>query len=60
MVKDPACGRPSLIFDYTYHADFKSVIPNLNSTDLRYYMYSLFRGLDFCHSKGIMHRDIKP
>jgi len=32
----------------------------LNEIDLKYYMYSIVRGLDFCHSKGIMHRDIKP
>jgi len=60
MVKDPASSRPSLIFGYTFHSDFKSVIPMLNDTDLRYYMYCIFRGLDYCHSKGIMHRDIKP
>lgn len=60
MVKDPACGRPSLIFGYTFPTDFKSVIPDLTPTDLRYYMYCIFRGLDFCHSKGIMHRDVKP
>ena len=32
----------------------------LTDRDLRYYMFCLFRGLDICHSKGIMHRDIKP
>jgi casein kinase II subunit alpha len=23
-------------------------------------MYEILKALDFCHSKGIMHRDVKP
>jgi len=25
-----------------------------------FYMFELLKALDFCHSKGIMHRDVKP
>lgn len=28
--------------------------------DTRYYILELLKALDYCHSKGIMHRDIKP
>lgn len=28
--------------------------------DVRYYMYELLKALDYCHSMGIMHRDVKP
>ena len=27
---------------------------------LRFYLYELLRALDYCHSMGIMHRDVKP
>ena len=39
----------------------------MNDLEIRYYLYELlkvqfdlFKGLDYCHSKGIMHRDVKP
>ncbi|CAI9777171.1 unnamed protein product [Fraxinus pennsylvanica] len=28
--------------------------------DIRYYIYELLKALDYCHSQGIMHRDVKP
>jgi casein kinase II subunit alpha len=36
------------------------MIPTMTDLDNRYYLYQLFLALDFCHSKGIMHRDVKP
>ena len=24
------------------------------------YMFQLVRGMDFCHRRGVMHRDLKP
>lgn len=27
---------------------------------MRFYIFELLKALDFCHSKGIMHRDVKP
>ena len=27
---------------------------------MRFYILELLKALDFCHSKGIMHRDVKP
>ena len=59
-VKDPASKSPSLIFEYINNTDFKSLFPTLSDLDIRYYMYELLKALQFCHSKGIMHRDVKP
>ncbi len=28
--------------------------------DIRYYIYELLKALDYSHSQGIMHRDVKP
>ena len=59
-VRDPASKSPSLIFECINNTDFKSLFPSLTDMDIRYYMYELLKALDYCHSKGIMHRDVKP
>ena len=51
---------PSLIFENVNNTDFRSLYPKFNDIDVRYYIFELLKALDFCHSKGIMHRDVKP
>ncbi len=48
------------MFDYLENVDFRSLIPSMNDLDVRYYIYELLKALNFCHSRGIMHRDVKP
>uniref|UniRef100_A0A8C9U3I4 non-specific serine/threonine protein kinase n=1 Tax=Scleropages formosus TaxID=113540 RepID=A0A8C9U3I4_SCLFO len=38
----------------------KELYQKLTDFDIRYYMYELLKALDYCHSMGIMHRDVKP
>ncbi|KAH3908885.1 casein kinase II subunit alpha [Parastagonospora nodorum] len=51
---------PSLIFEYVNNTDFRSLYPKFQDYDVRFYINELLKALDFCHSKGIMHRDVKP
>ncbi|KAL6759458.1 casein kinase II catalytic subunit [Haematococcus lacustris] len=60
IVRDPGSRTPSLIFEYVNNTDFKVLYPTLTDYDIRYYMFELIKALDFCHSRGIMHRDVKP
>ncbi|KAI8336551.1 kinase-like domain-containing protein [Chlamydoabsidia padenii] len=60
IVRDPLSKTPSLIFEYVNNNDFKVLYPTFTDFDIRFYMYELLKALDFCHSKGIMHRDVKP
>ena len=60
------CGQycqsktPSLIFENVNNTDFRSLYPKFNDIDVRFYIFELLKALDYCHSKGIMHRDVKP
>ena len=51
---------PSIIFEYVNNTDFKVLYPKFTDFDVRYYILELLKALDFCHSRGIMHRDVKP
>lgn len=60
VVRDSQSKTPSLIFEYVNNTDFRSLYPKFNDIDVRYYIFELLKALDYCHSKGIMHRDVKP
>ncbi|GAM18498.1 hypothetical protein SAMD00019534_016730, partial [Acytostelium subglobosum LB1] len=60
IVRDPTSRKKSLIFPLADNMDIRELINYLNDTDLRYYMFELLKAIDYTHSKGIIHRDIKP
>jgi casein kinase II subunit alpha len=51
---------PALIFEYVNNTDFKQLYQQFTDYDIRFYLYELLKGLDYCHSMGITHRDVKP
>jgi len=60
VVRDQQSKTPSLVFEYVNNTDFKVLYPTFQDADIRYYIYEVLRALDYCHSHGIMHRDVKP
>lgn len=60
IVRDPASKTPSLVFEHIENTDFRSMFPTISDMEIRHYIYELLKALDYCHSKGIMHRDVKP
>lgn len=61
VVTKPDNSITGLIFEQLVHNDdFKNVYLKLAEADIRYYMFEVLKALDYCHSRGIMHRDVKP
>uniref|UniRef100_A0A4W5MUF1 non-specific serine/threonine protein kinase n=1 Tax=Hucho hucho TaxID=62062 RepID=A0A4W5MUF1_9TELE len=58
IVKDPV--TPALVFEHVNNTDFKQLYQTLTDYDIRFYMFEIIKALDYCHSMGIMHRDVKP
>ncbi|KAF7785076.1 hypothetical protein Agabi119p4_1241 [Agaricus bisporus var. burnettii] len=52
--------RISLAAQISLHYLTQTLYPRFVDYDIRFYMFELLKALDYCHSKGIMHRDVKP
>jgi casein kinase II subunit alpha len=60
IVREPQLKTPGLIFEHVNNIDFRTLYQSFTDYDIRFYMYELLRALDYSHSMGIMHRDVKP
>uniref|UniRef100_A0A6Q2ZH73 non-specific serine/threonine protein kinase n=1 Tax=Esox lucius TaxID=8010 RepID=A0A6Q2ZH73_ESOLU len=54
IVKDPVVSFLNLPIIHI------QLYQTLSDYDIRFYMYEILKALDYCHSMGIMHRDVKP
>ncbi|KAL6872178.1 casein kinase II, alpha subunit [Trichoderma novae-zelandiae] len=60
IVRDGQMGTPSLVFEYVENTDFRRLYPTFGDDEAIYYMKELLKALEFCHSKSIMHRNVRP
>lgn len=60
IVRDQKSKIPALIFEQIRNVDFRLLYPKFTIADIQYYFTQLLIALDFSHSMGIMHRDVKP
>lgn len=60
VARDEASKTPCLVFEYVNNMPYKTLFQKAKDLDVRYYMFELLKALEYSHSNGIMHRDIKP
>lgn len=49
-----------LVQDLKAYMDSVRKSGGMHMSLIKSYLYQLVRGIDFCHTRGIMHRDLKP
>jgi len=59
-VRDPVTKTPALVFEHVNNTNWKTATEKMTDTDIRFYVHEIARALAYCHSQGIMHRDVKP
>ncbi|EAX89597.1 CMGC family protein kinase [Trichomonas vaginalis G3] len=60
VVQNPKNFQYSFVFEYINDIGFDTLMKTATDLEARFYLYQLMRALQYCHSQGIMHRDVKP
>lgn len=59
-LKDPVSKVKYIAFEHIDNPDFRLTFFNFTDMEARLYLFKLLEAIDYAHSQGIMHRDIKP
>lgn len=60
IIIDPREGIPGIVMELCPNVPWRDLFVSMNLDDIRFYIYRIIQALEATHSRGIMHRDVKP
>ena len=60
IVIDGKEGIPAMVTEAVQNMPWRTLFSNMSLDDARFYTYRVLQALAYTHSRGIMHRDVKP
>jgi len=61
VVRDEHTRIPALVLEYVDAIQFKNLTSIISDFEIiRFYIHQLLKALDYAHSNGVMHHDVKP
>ena len=60
IVIDNHEGIPSMVTEFCPNTPWRDLFTHMDLEDIRFYTYRVAQALAHTHSRGVMHRDVKP
>ena len=60
IILNPSNNQYTFVFERVFNTDYRQLFASFTDQECRFYFYQILLALEYSHSHGIMHRDIKP